>query len=775
MIDWRMNMQDFAALFEALTGNRPFPWQSALYDRFTAGMFPTSASIPTGLGKTSVVAVWLIALAKYPAIMPRRLVYVVNRRTVVDQTTTEVENLRKNLVDKEELAKLAAKLNGLAALPCDSPLAISTLRGQFADNGEWRSDPARPAVIIGTVDMIGSGLLFSRYNASFKMRPLHAGFLGQDALLVHDEAHLEPAFQTLLEAIAAEQSARDSRPSRPRDFKPLRVMALTATSRSDASPFSLTDDDRANAIVKKRFEAAKKLSLVELGKDDKLEDKIAEKTKDLNGAVLIFVRSVETALRIVDALDKGEHKGHVISLTGTMRGKERDDLVKDPRFRQFLNAAKTENTFLVATSAGEVGVNISADHCVCDLSTYESMAQRFGRVNRFGERTDSTITVFYPQEFPHWKKIEEAENKIADAKNDASKKKAKDNLTQLKKSLQLELAVEKTLNALLALNDDASPKALSEHPAPEAFSPPPEIRVATGIQFDAWALTSIRDPIAARPLVAPYLHGESDWQPSETHLAWRDKRDFEHIADRENFLDKFPLRPQELLRDTTKRIAATLERLLKDKTDLPIAWLVSGSGSVSLFPLCDFDKEKANSDLAEATLILPASLGGLENGLFTDKDSASDVSGISRSESDTRDATADLSIDISDENGDQPSYLIGSRHRPRKLRGCHPLRQVRSASPTTPPPSLPTPVPSPRSSIFPPTCKPPSSPPPSITTTVRPAPSGSTPSATAIIPTPFLPNPPEAPALPPKPTVMNSARCHGARSLRPHPISQSTS
>ncbi|MBX9581437.1 MAG: hypothetical protein K2X87_14135 [Gemmataceae bacterium] len=87
----------------------------------------------------------------------------------------------------------------------EPPLAISTLRGQFADNREWTADPARPAVVVGTVDMIGSRLLFGGYGCSYKTRPLHAGFLGQDALLVHDEAHLEEPFQKLLKAIECEQ------------------------------------------------------------------------------------------------------------------------------------------------------------------------------------------------------------------------------------------------------------------------------------------------------------------------------------------------------------------------------------------------------------------------------------------------------------------------------------------------------------------------------------------------------------------------------------------
>src|SRR5204863_6752119 len=96
-------------------------------------------------------------------------------------------------------------------------LAISTLRGKFADNREWSADPSRPAVICGTVDMIGSRLLFSGYGVGFKGKPLHAGFLAQDVLMVHDEAHLEPAFQDLLIAIQKEHE-------RCKEFAKFRVM-----------------------------------------------------------------------------------------------------------------------------------------------------------------------------------------------------------------------------------------------------------------------------------------------------------------------------------------------------------------------------------------------------------------------------------------------------------------------------------------------------------------------------------------------------------------------
>jgi CRISPR-associated endonuclease/helicase Cas3 len=48
---------------------------------------------------------------------------------------------------------------------------------------------------------------------------------------------------------------------------------------------------------------------------------------------------------------------------------------------------------LIATSAGEVGVDLDADHMVCDVVEWERMVQRLGRVNRRGERDDTVVRV----------------------------------------------------------------------------------------------------------------------------------------------------------------------------------------------------------------------------------------------------------------------------------------------------------------------------------------------------------------------------------------------
>ena len=609
----------FASDFEKLTGYPPFPWQEALYQRFIGdkpGGIPVSCNLPTGLGKTSVVAVWLIVLARRPDRIPRRLVYVVNRRTVVDQTTTEVQKYRKVLASEPALKGIREALAKLCALPLSddessSPLALSTLRGQFADNREWSADPARPAVIVGTVDMIGSRLLFSGYGIGFKGKPLHAGFLGQDVLLVHDEAHLEPAFQKLLIRIEEEQK-------QCKEFGEFRVMELSATSRGVGEVFSLTDKDRANSEVTKRIEAKKLITLHKLDDEKKLADRIAElaqggHTKDR--AVLVFVRRVDDVEKIVKQFPKGTAQ----QLTGTLRGRERDRMA-DPRskdgcpiFARFLKPPKLDadeserwnvvpkagTVYLVCTSAGEVGVNISADHMVCDLSTFESMAQRFGRVNRFGESHDTQIHIVHPNEF--------------DEANEFDARRAK------------------TLKLLIDLNSDGSPNALGELNPDErlaAFAPTPTILATSDILFDAWALTTIRGKLPGRLPVEPYLHGISSWEPPETHVAWR--AEVETITGEllkqykpADLLEDYPLKPHELLRDNSNRVFDRLKKL-KASPDTPV-WLVSADDSVevtTLQELIDAGKE----ELSFKTVLLPPSAGGLENGLLmTTSTSANDV------------------------------------------------------------------------------------------------------------------------------------------------------
>jgi CRISPR-associated endonuclease/helicase Cas3 len=554
------------------------------------------------LGKTSVIAVWLIALTD-GADVPRRLVYVVNRRTVVDQTTAEVERLRGNL----------KALNG--QIP---KLAISTLRGQFADNREWSTDPSRPAVIVGTVDMIGSRLLFSGYGVGYKSRPLHAAFLGQDALIVHDEAHLEPAFQKLIEGVKREQQ-------RSGEFGNLSIMQLTATSRGGNGPtpsqaFGLTEADRAHPIIKKRVEAHKYLAMTPADDDKQVSAKIARiaaEYRDANAAILVYVRTLDDVNVVDKALKKTGQRLRV--LTGTMRGSERDHLVEQPEFKRFLDADKRgETVYLVCTSAGEVGVDISGDHMVCDLSTLESMTQRLGRVNRFGLRDDTRVHVVYPPSY------DLGDETPKTSKADPLAAQRWWTLQLLRKLPQIQASTPG------AQPKDASPKALTELcqrsdlpcKVGEAFRPEPLIPTVTDILFDAWSLTAIRTPMPGRPPVEPYLHGIAEWQPPETYVAWRQEVEVitGGLLDRYppgDLLDSYPLNPRELLRDRSDRVLKALQVLAARHPEKPV-W-IKGEGpaieATTLGKLASGSRERINN----RTVLLPPSAGGLSDGVLEGK------------------------------------------------------------------------------------------------------------------------------------------------------------
>jgi CRISPR-associated endonuclease/helicase Cas3 len=610
----------FPEAFAALTGHPPFPWQRKLFERFIAADWPSAVSLPTGTGKTSIMAIWLLGLAKMaetteaPIGVPRRLVWVVNRRVVVDQATSEAERLRARIADETvgELTSVRLALTGLAAVPSNEVLAISTLRGQFADNAEWRNDPARPSIVIGTVDMIGSRILFSGYGLGFRSKPLHAGFLAQDSLIIHDEAHLEPAFQALISSVQSEQRLRG-------DFRPLCVMPLTATSRDGTGDgeFSLGDKDRTDERLQSRIRASKAIAFHPVTDENAVAGEVLLRAldfKDSGKAILVFLRKLKDLETVAKGLEKVTD--NVRRLTGTLRGLERDTLARDPTvFARFLPGATSPpdggTVYLVCTSAGEVGVNISADHMVCDLAPFDSMAQRLGRVNRFGEGA-ALVDVIHP---------DDGTPEGGDAKDPER---------------PLKLACRNTLEILRGLpltennRHDGSPATLeallgsiSTEQRESAFTPPPAILPATDILFDAWALTSVREKMPGRPPVADWLHGISGWQPAETYVAWREEVEVvtSELQDRyaaEDLLEDYPLKPHELLRDTSERIAKELLAIAERVPEKNV-WILMPDGNVQTrFTIAELSAalKKKEFNLKDCTVLLPPCVGALRKGML---------------------------------------------------------------------------------------------------------------------------------------------------------------
>jgi CRISPR-associated endonuclease/helicase Cas3 len=638
------NVTSFSENFFRLTGHAPLRWQERLFDQFKNGAIPQALDLPTGLGKTSVIVVWLLALAwqaeRGAVKIPRRLIYVVDRRTVVDQATDIAERLRANLRSAPTAsltAQVRDQLNKLCIDPTDdaSPLAISTLRGERADNREWQSDPARPAIIIGTVDMIGSRLLFSGYGVSRRMRPFHAGLLGQDTLLIHDEAHLSEPFGRLIRGIAEVQQAQKA----PR---PLRVMALSATQRvqNAAAAFTLTEEDKAEDLVDKRLHAVKRLRFEE---DAENEDaaakvvKLALRYKDERKRVLVYVRQPRDARRIADELAKDSDRSRVALLTGTVRGYERDVLAETALFKGFRSDPERQppeaTEYLVATSAGEVGIDLDADHLVCDLTTLDSMIQRLGRVNRLGGREAEISVVEWPKDKGKGKKKSKAATDEA-GETDTEGGKKDDGESDLDKRI----AATKAALASLPKRDgahDASPESLrvlANRTA--AFAPTPRTVELTDILLDNWSLTRVKD-LPGRPMPERWLRGIEAGEP-DLYVAWREEvnelaaslHGETHNTTRilKQLYDKHPILARERLRGPLSEVKRELERIAKRKPKAAESEQADSEDreppqpiQAILLPVNSDPIVGALSDLLEreaalpyATILLPPSAGGLD-------------------------------------------------------------------------------------------------------------------------------------------------------------------
>ena len=128
-------------------------------------------NIQTGLGKTAAVVLawlWNRVQLQNPK-WPRRLVYCLPMRTLVEQTEKNV---------REWLAKLKLDAIGVHVL----------MGGEESE--DWDLYPERNAILIGTQDMLLSRALNRGYGMSRYRWPMQFGLLNNDCLWVMDETQL---------------------------------------------------------------------------------------------------------------------------------------------------------------------------------------------------------------------------------------------------------------------------------------------------------------------------------------------------------------------------------------------------------------------------------------------------------------------------------------------------------------------------------------------------------------------------------------------------------
>ena len=430
----------FAALDAALNDapkekreHYPFSWQEEVLDHICEhGVWPERINAPTGSGKSSVVDIHLFAnaLAAVGAAprVPRRLCVTVGRRALVDSQADRankiLDRMGKALANESDesdiLRRVAEALQSFQTRndgQGSGPFEVGHIRGELSNRTLPVTDISACAIIAATPDMYGSRALFRGYGSTKAARPRETALLAMDTVMVLDEAHMNRQLLHTTQRIA-ELQKREVNLGVPT----LQVVETTATpSTEDSDSTTLGVDIEAldspnDEKLRDRVYSHKELVLRPIDKWDgkpgnrAVVDAAVGAIKEFlarRGAgedskkahtVGCIVNHVRTAIVIKEALVKNkvlEKEEEVQLLVGRMRPYDLKKLQKK-HSKLFTTEGDMSVKVVVATQTLEVGIDVDFADLVTELAPASSLAQRFGRVNRLGHRTDSKVVVIEP-------------------------------------------------------------------------------------------------------------------------------------------------------------------------------------------------------------------------------------------------------------------------------------------------------------------------------------------------------------------------------------------
>lgn len=404
----------FTDFYQATHGYPPFPWQARLAEQVAGtGEWPSEIGVPTGLGKTACldIAVWWLASQadREPdeRTAPTRIWWVVNRRLLVDSTAEHAERLARALEDPSSaelsaqgtavVAEVAERLRRLSAIRGMPPLDVIRLRGGVASRTP--SDPSRPTVLLCTLPMYGSRLLFRGYGSN--LRSIDAAMAGTDSLLLLDEAHLAPHLRSLMAALG--DCTRGSRAILGGARSSTRLTSLTATGDAQGERFDLDQQDEANPTVRQRLDSAKPLEIRRFERGD-VDQHLSQATLELllhsprPASHLVFANTPKTARATFQRLQRqlADTEAELLLLTGLAREREAERIrarILDPDEGMAAGRpdrnARRRHLVVVATQTLEVGADLDAEYLVTEACGVRALTQRLGRLNRLGRHTHS--------------------------------------------------------------------------------------------------------------------------------------------------------------------------------------------------------------------------------------------------------------------------------------------------------------------------------------------------------------------------------------------------
>lgn len=357
----------FKAFFKAATNYPPYPYQESFA---TAENLPHLLRAPTSAGKTATAVLgwlWRQRFGKQGA--PRRLAFCLPMRVLVEQSQKAAEDWLK-------------------ALQLNEDVAVRVLMGGV-EADEWFLDPEKPAILIGTQDMLLSRALNRGYAASRFHWPIDFGLLNNDCLWIFDEPQLMGSGVSTSAQLAGLRAALGTFNSCPSvwmsaTLEPTWLDTIDFRGKFASEPLELSKEDYDEKLpLYSRMTAQKKLALLDAdwSKDMKSVAKAVLAKHKVGTQTLVVVNTVERAKNLYDVLRKERKSDEKLLLVHSRyRPAERSDL--NDRLQTKDDA--THDRIIVATQVVEAGVDISSRTLVTELAPWASLVQRMGRCNRTG-------------------------------------------------------------------------------------------------------------------------------------------------------------------------------------------------------------------------------------------------------------------------------------------------------------------------------------------------------------------------------------------------------
>lgn len=276
---------------------------------------------------------------------------------------------------------------------------VALVMGGAADR-EWAETPERPAIIVGTQDMLLSRALMRGYGMSRYRWPVEFAFLHTDALWVFDEVQLMGAGRATsaqleafrrLPALAPRLRSRTlwvSATLSPDwlatvDFAPHRASLVLL--KLDAAPAA---SDTAHAVVQKRVGAVKALTRAETvlsaenskAKAAAYAQELAAEIRAAHGpgtSTLVILNRVDRAQAVYGVLRAGAATDSPALLLIHSRFRQEERMAHGRALKE--ETAVTQGRIVIATQAIEAGVDITSATLFTELAPLPSLIQRCSR------------------------------------------------------------------------------------------------------------------------------------------------------------------------------------------------------------------------------------------------------------------------------------------------------------------------------------------------------------------------------------------------------------